>query len=646
MATSGNFSTSNQYIKYRIVVTENSTSVSDNTSSVNVKVQAWRTNQGYTTYGSGTCYCNIDGTNYSQSITPSQKFTYNSYTEIFNKTVTVNHNADGSKTIYVSAYINHNRFSSNSQGFNVTLTNIPRQANLTSAPNFYDVDNPTITYSNPAGNAVSSLQACISLTGSQADIAYRDISKTGTSYTFNLTTAERRVLRSACPNSNTLAVKFYVKTVISGTTYYSILDRTMTVKDANPSIMNVTYKDSNSTTVAVTTNDQYIIQNKSQLQIKIGQLSAAKSAKLSSVTVTINEVGYTTVLSGTVQTNITINFGTIDTIENATAKIEVTDSRGNKKSTNITILVYAYSAPAAIGTAKRDSNFYTDTKITNNSFCSSLGGHNTLSVVWKYKERTASSYTTGGSIAYEETITAQLDNTKSWDIQFVATDVFETTTYNVVVPVGIPLMYFDTKKQSIGFKTLTTKSNQIAIGKTVDILSTNNNVIGQITKATGSSGDSVGIYLYSDASSSQKLRAMLNGSGYGFLQLFDNNGAMTIMCNGASGNITCVTLTQTSSRKVKDNIKILDPEEARKILELVAVTFDFKDKAQGIDKRGFIAEDVAEVIPELVTPETDAAPASLDYIGMIPYLQEIIKEQDKRIKALEDKIEELNKKLT
>lgn len=646
MATSGNFSTSNQYIKYRIIVEEISTSIPDNTSSVRVRVQAWRTNQGYTTYGSGTCYCNIDGTNYSQSITPSQKFTYNSYTEIFNKTVTVNHNADGSKTIYVSAYINHNRFNSNSQGFNVTLTNIPRQANLTSAPNFYDVDNPTITYSNPAGNAVSSLQACISLTGSQADIAYRDISKTGTSYTFNLTTAERNVLLAACPNSNTLAVKFYVKTVISGTTYYSILDRTMTVKNANPSIRNVTYKDSNPITFAVTGNDQYIIQNKSQLQIKIGQMSAAKYAKLSSVTVTINEVAYTTVLTSTVHNNTTINFGAINTSENVKATIEVTDSRGNKKSTNITILVYAYSAPAAIGTAKRDSNFYTDTKITNNSFCSSLGGHNALSVVWKYKERTASSYTTGGSIAYEETITAQLDNTKSWDVQFVATDVFETTTYNVVVPVGIPLMYFDTKKQSIGFKTLTTKSNQIAIGKTVDILSTNNNVIGQITKATGSGGDSVGIYLYSDASSSQKLRAMLNGSGYGFLQLFDNNGAMTIMCNGASGNITCVSLTQTSSRKVKDNIEILDPEEARKILELVAVTFDFKDKAQGTDKRGFIAEDVAEVIPELVTPETDAAPASLDYIGMIPYLQAVIKEQDKRISYLEAKLEELINRLS
>ena len=62
MATSSNFSTSNQYIKYRIIVTENSYSVANNTSNVTVKVQAWRTNQGYETYGTGTCYVNIDGT--------------------------------------------------------------------------------------------------------------------------------------------------------------------------------------------------------------------------------------------------------------------------------------------------------------------------------------------------------------------------------------------------------------------------------------------------------------------------------------------------------------------------------------------------------------------------------------------------------
>ena len=87
MATSSNFSTSNQYIKYRIVVTENSYDITNNTSSVNVKVDAWRTNSGYTTYGTGTCYCTIDGTKYSQSISSSQEISYNSHTVLFNRTV-------------------------------------------------------------------------------------------------------------------------------------------------------------------------------------------------------------------------------------------------------------------------------------------------------------------------------------------------------------------------------------------------------------------------------------------------------------------------------------------------------------------------------------------------------------------------------
>ena len=125
----------------------------------------------------------------------------------------------------------------------------------------------------------------------------------------------------------------------------------------------------------------------------------------------------------------------------------------------------------------------------------------------------------------------------------------------------------------------------------------------------------------------------------GLLYLYDNSGTRQILMHGTSGSITCVSLTQTSSRKVKENIKPI--KDAEKILELEAVEFDFKNKALGTDKRGFIAEDVAEVLPNLVTPESEGKPASLDYLQMIPYLQAVIKEQDKRIKALEDKINKL-----
>lgn len=106
--------------------------------------------------------------------------------------------------------------------------------------------------------------------------------------------------------------------------------------------------------------------------------------------------------------------------------------------------------------------------------------------------------------------------------------------------------------------------------------------------------------------------------------------------DGLTGTFICVSLVQTSSRKVKENIKPI--EDAKKILELDAVSFDYKNKALGTDKRGFIAEDVQKILPNLVIPETEGKTASLDYIGMIPYLQAVLKEQEQRIKKLEEKL--------
>ena len=130
-------------------------------------------------------------------------------------------------------------------------------------------------------------------------------------------------------------------------------------------------------------------------------------------------------------------------------------------------------------------------------------------------------------------------------------------------------------------------------------------------------------------------------SGDGVFFLMNSSGTDKIYGQGQTGQLTCVSLVQTSSRKVKENIKPLTDEEAKKILELEAVSFDYKNKDEGTDKRGFIAEDVAEVLPNLVTPEQEGRPATLDYIEMIPYLQAIIKQQELRIKALEEMIQSI-----
>jgi len=133
---------------------------------------------------------------------------------------------------------------------------------------------------------------------------------------------------------------------------------------------------------------------------------------------------------------------------------------------------------------------------------------------------------------------------------------------------------------------------------------------------------------------------------YGYGAFKNANGDNNIYLRGDSGDIECVsihvtdlyyyTLHNLSSRKVKDNIKPI--EDSEKILLLDAVSFDYKDKKRGTDKRGFIAEDVEEILPNLVTEETEETPASIDYVSMIPYLQDIIKKQEKRIQALEEKL--------
>jgi len=507
MATSNTFNTSNTYIKYRIIVTENSYSLANNTSNVTVKVQVWRTNQGYETYGTGTCYVNIDGTTYSQSISSSQKFTYNSYTQVFSKSLTINHDANGSKALYVSSYISHSRFDSTSQGFTVNLTNIPRSANITNAPNFTDIQNPTITYSNSAGNSVSSLQACISLTGSTDDISYRDIPINGTSYTFNLTDAERNVLRQATTTSNTRTVYFYIKTVISGSTFYTNKAVTLTIVNANPTF-SVAYLDTNSTTTGITGNNQQIIQNNSTLQINITNATALKYATLTSASINVNGVTTTQTLSSS---SLTFNVGTIDVAQNLDIPVTITDSRGNTTTQTLTIEVLDWSLPTAIISLARESNFYTSTNLTVDANYSSLDSKNTITIQYQIKKTTDSTY--GALTTIQDDVETQFnaDNQYSWNVRVILTDKIGSTTYNLFLYKGIPLMFWDRLLSSIGINCFPSNQYSLALNG-VDIL----NAIQGESLYSNTSGSASLIQLSNSAANYDKL----------YIEFIDNDGTV------------------------------------------------------------------------------------------------------------------------
>lgn len=171
---------------------------------------------------------------------------------------------------------------------------------------------------------------------------------------------------------------------------------------------------------------------------------------------------------------------------------------------------------------------------------------------------------------------------------------------------------------------------------------TNKNRIVVFTLGTSSSTNNPYLYLRNNSDTLLHQLDVQNGGGY--IGVRNSSGSGTISLWGHNGNVTCVSLTQTSTRKVKENINTLTDEEAKKVLEIEPVIYDFIDKELGTNKRGFIAEDVIEVIPEIVTTDEDDEPQGINYTEIIPYLTKMIQIQQKQIETLEARVKELEER--
>ena len=441
------------YGQIRTYAKYNSQSTANNTTTISLKTTYYLSQWIQFSSGSST----LDGTtkNYGNTRFNAGETTLQEFTR------TLNHNSDGtSPTKTVSTSWSASFGGGGSTSASVVAPKILRQATITSAPDFNDEQNPTIKYTNPAGNSVNTLMACIT-TASDGTIRvpYRDISKTGTSYTFNLTESERNTLRSLTPNSTTLQVKFFIRTNIGGTNLYSSVERTMTIVNGNPTF-SAAYLDTNSTTTAITNNNQKIIRNNSTLQVTVTNASAKKYATLSSIKTVLNGVTYNGTISGT---TATFNIGTLNVSSNTTAAVTLTDSRGLKTTQNLTIQVLDWVLPSAIITAQRENNFYNPTTINVDASYSSLDGENTLTIQMRYKKTTDSDYGSYQTLQDDTPTTVQLDNNYEWNVQVLLTDRLGTKTYNLLIERGIPIAFFDRKKRSLGIDCFPTDSESLEV---------------------------------------------------------------------------------------------------------------------------------------------------------------------------------------
>ena len=429
----------------------------NNKSYVNIK-QAIYASADYIYTGDNTYYLN---SNIGSTGVRSGSFTFHAGETVVNTiNAWANHNNDGTFTLSGSAGFTSQAWGKGSSGnYSATLPTIPRAATLTAAPNFNDEENPTITYSNPAGSVVESLKACIASTDGLVIYAdYRDISKTDTSYTFELTDQERNNLRLASINSPSMTVKFYITTVIGGNTYYSTLDRTLTIVNANPIFTSFNYEDANSNTIALTGNSSKIVNGYSTLRISNLVANANKGATLQLIQ--INDIQYP------YSENFTID---IEKWTSNKITIYVIDSRNNstKLETLIGINFINYTEKTITErSCLREGSINEESILSfkGTFFNSSFGAvANTLTASYKYKETGSNAWISGitalnltinnnnfsfeGYIKGDTNVGFSAD--KSFDIQIIITDVLSERAITFILTAGEPAV--DVFKSNVAF---------------------------------------------------------------------------------------------------------------------------------------------------------------------------------------------------
>jgi hypothetical protein len=124
---------------------------------------------------------------------------------------------------------------------------------------------------------------------------------------------------------------------------------------------------------------------------------------------------------------------------------------------------------------------------------------------------------------------------------------------------------------------------------------------------------------------------------------FRNDANTNILSLFSTGSMTITgTLTQSSDARLKKNIVPLQ-SSLKKVTTLNGYHFNWKDASRDKNlQAGFTAQNVESVMPELVNTTTDGT-KSVNYIGVIPYLVEAIKELKEQNTELRKEIEALKK---
>jgi hypothetical protein len=324
-------------------------------------------------------------------------------------------------------------------------------------------------------NSVGTFYYDVTLAGGGFSKTWSNLS--AQSGTLTLTSTDVTNLYAATPNSNTLSMTCTTRTKYDtiytedGVPTSHDVTATANVTNSNPTFTGgFTYADTNSTTTGVTGNNQYIVQNQSTLTVTLPSTAKATANNGASMSYYVASIGGVSVQQPySSSATVTLTVGKVNVSSNATLSVIAYDSRGNSTTATATVNILAYSPPAVTTTSSRSNGFDVTTNITCSGSFSTLtisgSPKNALTVVqYSFKKTTDGSYGTPVNFTYttssgtfsattanpNDGVTGGLDNAVSWNTQVVVTDKLTTTTIVNTVNAGVPLMFIDGTKKSVG----------------------------------------------------------------------------------------------------------------------------------------------------------------------------------------------------
>ena len=305
----------------------------------------------------------------------------------------------------------------------------------------------------------------------------------GTAYrTITLTSSERTTLLNAMANVKSFTATIELVTKSGSTQIGSASTCTCIIRtsqaNSGPSISGFTFADSYSTTIAITDNDQVLIQDYSRLTVTPGTATARNGASI---------VSYSAVCSGVTKSNTTgaaLSLGTIGTSGTRDITLTVTDSRGYTASVTQSVTVVPYSKPRVSSVSLRRTNdIETEMQLVFNGSISPITVDGTqknslLYARYRYKLTSASSYNsytnilgsvtaTGSSFSFSNLELCNLDSESSYDFHLQIRDQLNSLTsldLYFVVSQGTPLVAL--RKKMVGINTPSPETALHVVGDT------------------------------------------------------------------------------------------------------------------------------------------------------------------------------------